>query len=205
MKHRLCLLLVFVSLVSHAKVVRVEVAERSSFAAGKAFGSAGAYERIKGRMFIETDPANEANARIADLQRAPRNARGKVESWTDFFLLKPVDATKGNGVLLYDVNNRGNMLALWTFNDGERTNDPKTEAHAGHGFLMKHGFSVLWCGWNGEVQADDTQRLLCGCPSRRTTARRSPAKRIWRSRARKKSSAVPSRGARGASARRFHR
>ena len=164
MMHRLCLLLVFVSLVIRAEVVRVEVTERSSFADGMSFGPAGAYERIKGRMHLETDPLHEANARVSDLKRAPRNAHGKVESWTDFFLLKPVDAKKGNGQLLYDVNNRGNMLALWTFNDGERTNDPKTEAHAGHGFLMKHGFSVLWCGWNGEVQADDTQRLLCGLP-----------------------------------------
>ncbi|MDZ4404410.1 alpha/beta hydrolase domain-containing protein [Prosthecobacter sp.] len=164
MMRHLCLILVFVSLVSRAEVVRVEIAGRSSFADGKSFGLAGAYERIKGRMFIETDPANKANIRISDLKRAPRNARGKVESWTDFFLLKPVDAKKGNGQLLYDVNNRGNMLALWTFNDGERTNDPRTEAHAGHGFLMKHGFSVLWCGWNGEVQADETQRLLCGLP-----------------------------------------
>ncbi|HBJ86229.1 MAG TPA: hypothetical protein DDZ88_20665 [Verrucomicrobiales bacterium] len=158
------LLATFLSASAHAEVMRIEITERSSFADGKVFGPAGAYERIKGRMFIETDPANEANARVSDLKRAPRNAHGKVESWTDFFLLKPIDAKKGNGQLLYDVNNRGNMLALWTFNDGERTNDPKTEAHAGHGFLMKHGFSVLWCGWNGEVQADDTQRLLCGLP-----------------------------------------
>ena len=147
-----------------AEVVRVEITDRSPFADGKVFGPAGAYERIKGRMFLETDPWNAANDRICDLQRAPRNAAGQVESWTDFFLLKPVEPEKGNGQLLYDVNNRGNMLALWTFNDGELTNDPKTEAHAGHGFLMRHGFSVLWCGWNGEVQADDTQRLLCGLP-----------------------------------------
>ncbi|MCB1278933.1 alpha/beta hydrolase domain-containing protein [Prosthecobacter sp.] len=147
-----------------AEVVRVEVTERSTFADGVSFGPAGAYERIRGRMYLETDPMHEANARISDLKRAPRNARGKVESWTDFFLLKPMDARKGNGQLLYDVHNRGNMLALWTFNDGERTNDPKSAVHAGNGFLMRHGFSVLWCGWNGEVQADDTQRLLCGLP-----------------------------------------
>ena len=134
------------STLAQAGVVRIEITERSTFADGRAFGPAGAYERLKGRMFFETDPANQANERISDLQRALRNARGRVDSWTDFFLLKPVDATQGNGVLLYDVNNRGNMLALWTFNDGERTNDPKTEVHAGHGFLMKHGFSVLWCG-----------------------------------------------------------
>jgi len=147
-----------------AEVVRVEITDRSPFAEGKVFGPAGAYERIKGRMFLETDPRNVANDRICDLQRAPQNAAGRVESWTDFFLLKPVEPEKGNGQLLYDVNNRGNMLALWTFNDGERANDPQTEAHAGHGFLMRHGFSILWCGWNGEVQADDTQRLLCGLP-----------------------------------------
>lgn len=147
-----------------AEVVRVEVSERSAFADGMSFGVAGAYERIRGRMYLETDPLSDANARISDLKLAPRNARGKVESWTDFFLLKPADARKGNGQLLYDVHNRGNMLALWTFNDGERTNDPRSAAHAGNGFLMRHGFSVLWCGWNGEVQQDDTQRLLCGLP-----------------------------------------
>ena len=150
--------------LAHAEVTRIEITACSPFAAGKVFGAAGAYERLEGRMYFETDPRNAANERISDLQRAPRNAGGRVESWADFFLLKPTDATKGNGVLLYDVNNRGNMLALWTFNDGERTNDPKSESHAGHGFLMKHGFSVLWCGWNGEVQADDTRRLLCGLP-----------------------------------------
>lgn len=159
-------ILVAVCLVANARaeVVRIEVTERAPFAEGKVFGPAGAYERIKGRMHLETDPKNAANARICDLQNAPRNANGKVESWTDFFLLKPVKPEQGNGQLLYDVNNRGNMLALWTFNDGERTNDPQTDAHAGHGFLMRQGFSVLWCGWNGEVQADDAQRLLCGLP-----------------------------------------
>lgn len=150
--------------VARAGVVRVEITGRAPFAQGRSFGAAGAYERITGRLHLETDPGHAANARISDLQRAPRNARGKVESWTDFFLLKPVEARKGNGVLLYDVNNRGNLLALWTFNGGERTNDPQSAAHAGNGFLMRQGYSLLWCGWNGEVQADDTRRLLCGLP-----------------------------------------
>lgn len=153
-----------IALPLHAAVVRVEIAERSAFAEGRSFGPAGPYERIRGRLHLETDPLHEANARICDLKLAPRNERGKVESWADFFLIKPAEPRKGNGLLLYDVNNRGNMLALWTFNDAERTNDPKSAAHAGHGFLMRHGFSVLWSGWNGEVQADETRRLLCGLP-----------------------------------------
>lgn len=156
--------------LAQAEVRRVEILERSLFAEGRQPWSkageadAGPYERLRGRLHLETDPLHPANARISDLKLAPRNARGMVESWTDFFLLKPVDAGKGNGTLLFEVNNRGNMLALWTFNDGERSNDPKTAAHAGQGFLMRHGFSLLCCGWNGEVQADDTQRLLCGLP-----------------------------------------
>lgn len=158
------LLVSLVCTSAQAGVTRVEITHRALFAEGRPFGAAGAYECIRGRLHLETDPQNPANERISDLRRAPRNASGLVDSRSDFFLLKPVDAAKGNGVLLYDVNNRGNMLALWTFNDGERTNDPKTEAHAGHGFLMKNGFSVLWCGWNGEVQADDTHRLLCSLP-----------------------------------------
>lgn len=38
------------------------------------------------------------------------------------------------------------MLAFGPFNDGDRTEDPRWEAHAGHGILMKPGFSVLWHG-----------------------------------------------------------
>lgn len=149
---------------SHGEVVRVEIRERAPFANGHSFGAAGPYEKIVGRMFIEVDPTDSANERICDLQLAPRNERGRVECWTDFFLLKPVDARRGNRRILYDVNNRGNMLALWTFNDAERTNAPETLAHAGNGFLLRHGYSVLSCGWNGEVTDDGTQRLLIGLP-----------------------------------------
>jgi hypothetical protein len=61
------------------------------------------------------------------------------------------------------VNNRGNKLALGTFN-GARSNDPTTLADAGNGFLMRHGYSILWCGWNGDVVEDGQQRLLVGLP-----------------------------------------
>jgi hypothetical protein len=44
---------------AHAGVTRIEISERSTFADGKVFGPSGAYERLKGRMFIETDPQNQ--------------------------------------------------------------------------------------------------------------------------------------------------
>ncbi len=145
-----------------AEVVRMEVAERGPFADGHSFGRSGPYEKIAGRLWFEVDPDDPANVAITDIQLAPRNERGKVEFWSDFFLLKPADPTRGNGRLLYDVNNRGNKLALGTFNEA-RGNDPTTLADAGNGFLMHQGYSVLWCGWSGEIVPDDN-RLVAGLP-----------------------------------------
>ncbi|HPM82662.1 MAG TPA: alpha/beta hydrolase domain-containing protein [Candidatus Anammoximicrobium sp.] len=145
-----------------AEVVRVEIRECGPFADGCVFGRSGPYERIVGRLHFEVNPAETLNAGITDLQRAPRNAAGRVEFWSDFFLLKPVDPARGNRRLLYDVNNRGNKLALWTFNEA-RGNNPSTAADAGNGFLMREGWSVLWCGWSGDVMPGD-DRLLAGFP-----------------------------------------
>lgn len=147
---------------ARAEVVRVQVDRREPFAGGQNFGTAGPYERVAGRMFLEVDPAHPANERVADLKLAPRNTRGKVEFWSDFFLLKPVDATRGNRRLFYDVNNRGNKLALGAFNH-RGGNDPSTVTDAGNGFLMRQGYSILWCGWNGDVRPGDN-RLLIGLP-----------------------------------------
>jgi hypothetical protein len=143
-------------------VVRVEVRQRSPFADGHAFGRSGPYEKTVGRLHLEVNPDDPANARITDLNLAPRNARGRVEFWSDFFLLAPADPRRGNRRLLYDVNNRGNKLALWTFNEA-RGNNPTTLADAGNAFLMLQGYSVLWCGWSGEVTPGD-DRLLAGLP-----------------------------------------
>ena len=102
-----------------AEVTRVQIEQRQTLAGGMRFGQVGAYESISGRLFFEVDPDDPINQRIVDLQFAPRNANGRVEFWADFFLMQPVDPNKGNGCLLYDVHNRGNKLALSTFNEGE--------------------------------------------------------------------------------------
>ena len=48
----------------------------------------GAYEKLRGRIYFEVDPANSANRIITDIEHAPRNARGRVEFSSDFFLIK---------------------------------------------------------------------------------------------------------------------
>jgi hypothetical protein len=134
-----------------AEVTRFEITARESFADGKAFGSVGPYERIVGRVYYELDPALPQNHNVIDLKLAPKNARGKVELFGDLFILAPLDLSKGNGAVLYDVNNRGNKLALGFFNYGGGGNDPKSAANAGDGFLLRHGFTIVWSGWDGEL------------------------------------------------------
>src|SRR4051812_48689679 len=148
MREMLFLLISIVCLgAAHAGVTRIEVMFIGPFAEGKAFGEVGAYTRIIGRFYGDLDPNLQANKGIVDLARAPRNARGKVEYSADFDILRPADAAKGNGTLLYDVNNRGRKLALGNFNDTVPSNTLDKAADAGDGFLMRQGFTVVWSGW----------------------------------------------------------
>lgn len=143
-----------------AGVVRFEVTRREPFANGESFGSTGPYERIIGRVHFAVDPSLRQNSNIVDLSLAPRNSRGQVEFWADLFILAPTDPAKGNGAMLYDVNNRGNKLALGMFN-AAGGNDPSTREHAGDGFLMRHGYTIVWSGWDGELlPGGDRLRLM---------------------------------------------
>ena len=143
------------------EVVKLEITERAAFAGGHRFGNVGPYERVKGWLTIEVDPTHALHRRITDIELARTNDRNRVEFRTEFFLLKPLDPRRGNGRILYDVNNRGNKLAVGAFNGpaGNR-NDPKTLADAGNGFLMRQGYSVLWCGWNGDVRPGGHRIML---------------------------------------------
>ena len=80
-----------------ARVERIEILSREPFAAGAEFGSAGAYEKLRGRAFFALDPNDTANQSIADLKLAPRNARGLVEFSADFLVLRPAATTRRNG------------------------------------------------------------------------------------------------------------
>jgi hypothetical protein len=137
-----------------ADVVRIEVQTRSDLAGGQAFGSAGAYEKLAGKIYFAVDPSLPANKIVTDLDKAPRNAAGKVEFSSDFYVIKPKQIEKGNGAVLYEVSNRGGKGMLGFFNHASGSLDPSTPAEMGDGFLMKQGFTLLWVGW----QFDPPQR-----------------------------------------------
>src|SRR5215467_15393553 len=79
----------------HAEVVRIEVKSRADLLAGKSFGSAGAYEKLSGRIYFAVDPRNSANGIIADIDNAPKTASGKVEFSSDFYIIKPKELKNG--------------------------------------------------------------------------------------------------------------
>jgi hypothetical protein len=141
-------------------VTKLDIQTRTTVLGGQAFGAAGAYEKIAGTIRFAVDPAHAANRGITDIALAPRNADGRVEFSGDFYLLKPVDARKGNGRLLLDVANRGRKVALGIFNSAVRVPDPVTAADFGNGFLMRHGYTVAWVGWQHDVPRRDGMMAL---------------------------------------------
>ncbi len=104
----LTLVLLLIPAAADAQVTKLEFLSREPVANGQAFGAAGAYEQIRGRIYGEVDPRDAHNRIIQDIELAPRNARGKVEYVASFSMMKPVDLAKSSGVLVYSVVNRGN-------------------------------------------------------------------------------------------------
>ena len=113
-----------------------------------------------GRFHAELDPADRRNAIITDIDKAPRNERGYVEYSADFYILKPVDMTKGNGLILYEFGNRGNKLLLSNYNDSARGNDPTAAGDAGNGFLMRRGYTLVWGGILADVKPGNDRLTL---------------------------------------------
>jgi hypothetical protein len=165
-----------------AEVARLRVERREIVLGGRAFGAAGAYEKVAGD--------------IVDLSLAPRNARGLVEFSADFYLLKLVDPARGNGRLFFEAGNRGTKRILAVYQNAVNADDPKTEAEFGNGALMRQGFTLLWMGWQWDVPAgrmrmdipiatDGPSRDGCAATSSRVPMpprHRSPTVATWRTR-----------------------
>src|SRR4029078_11081280 len=62
---------------------------------GYSWPGVGQYEKLVGRAFGEVNPTDPKNAVIVDIGLAPRNRRGNVEHSFDFYILKPIDLSKG--------------------------------------------------------------------------------------------------------------
>ncbi|HML10136.1 MAG TPA: alpha/beta hydrolase domain-containing protein [Stellaceae bacterium] len=134
-------------------ITDIEITQVTDFADRHVFSAAvGSYERIQGIAKGVLDPAAPCNAGIVDLDKAPRNAQGLVEYATDFDILRPANPTRGSGILVYDVPNRGSKRIFTLLDDvlpGQPgSNDPRSKEDAGLGFLLGRGYSIVWSGWD---------------------------------------------------------
>src|SRR6202167_1199505 len=139
----------------HARVLRVEVASRTSVLDGKVFGDAGAYERITGRVYFSLPVANVHNLRIVDLGNAVNLKDGEVEFSADFVAVRPKDAHKGNGSMLLEVPNRGNARILSLADGG----DQDLSQDAGDAWLLRNGFTVVSLGWQWDAAGPGALRF----------------------------------------------
>jgi hypothetical protein len=147
-----CLLLV-PSLIS-AEVTRVTIASRGGVAGGRDFGSVGPYEQIVGRVHFSIDPAHEPNRVIVDLDKAPRNAAGRVELSADLVVFKPRDPGRGNSVALVDIVNRGRRTVIDGFNR-PGASGTQSDPESGDGFLLRQGYTLVWIGWEFDLPQRD--------------------------------------------------
>ena len=132
-------------------LTRFVIQKKELFANGHEFPVTGAYEKLVGNIYGEVDPSHRLNRVIANLTKAPRNKHKQVEYSSNFCILKPFDLARGNGKIFFDAPNRGSKRILGFLNDAPQANDPTTLDHAGNGFLMRQGYTIVWCGWQGDL------------------------------------------------------
>ena len=132
-------------------VVKLDITQREPFANGESFDPAGPYEYLRGTAHFAVDPLHPRNAAITDLELAPREADGTVAFSAQFAMLQPADPERGNRRMFFDVMNRGRKTVLPRFNDAPDIVDHSLPPKPGNGFLMRRGYTVVWCGWQADV------------------------------------------------------
>jgi hypothetical protein len=142
----------------NARITTVQITTHESPTfGGYSWPGVGQYEKIAGKAYGEVNPNDPKNSVIVDLALAPRNARGNVEYSFDFYILKPVDLSKGAHKVMYEPPNRGGKtwatLGRVTLdsptsngNDpGSAMTNPTVLAKT---FFMPRGYTMVWSGWD---------------------------------------------------------
>ncbi|HEY7306431.1 MAG TPA: alpha/beta hydrolase domain-containing protein [Bryobacteraceae bacterium] len=139
------------SLPGGAAVTRIEVTQRYPVASGMSFDAAGPYECVTGKVHFAVEPQRSPNGIVADISLAPRNSVGLVQFSADFYVLRPRDLSKGNGTALVEISNRGGKGLPYEFDFAKTPLEGRSAETLGDGFLLRHGFTLAWIGWEFDV------------------------------------------------------
>ena len=146
------------SLPANARTTQIHVQTRHLAFGGFSFPGVGQYEVITGYAQGEIDPNDPKNAVITDIRLAPTNADGHVEYTHNFYILKPLDLSKGAHRVMYEPPNRGGKT-FQTLNRSPGGNDPGntiTDPVAlANSFLWPRGYTMVFSGWENDL-ADPT-------------------------------------------------
>lgn len=129
-----------------AAVNRVEISSDRLYAGGTSFGAVGQYREISGTLYFTVDPNNTHNQIIVGLEQAPVNSQGLVEFSSDFYILTPANPDRANPLAIIDIPNRGNLII-------QRFNQAEPGRPDGDGFLMNQGYSLIWTGWEDDINS----------------------------------------------------
>lgn len=134
--------------------MRVEVTSQTTVLNGRAFGNAGAYERLAGRVSFSVPVANPHNLRIVDLPNAVNLKNGLVDFSADFVAVRPMDVRRGNGSMILEVPNRGQAGIIGLVDSGD-----SNLTDAGDAWLLRNGFTVVTLGWQWDTAGENSLRL----------------------------------------------
>ncbi|QJR12199.1 hypothetical protein DSM104443_03284 [Usitatibacter rugosus] len=132
---------------AQARITKIEITSRGPAFGGAEFPGVGAYEKLVGVASGEVSPVSASNNMIIDIGLAPRNARGNVEYKFDFYILKPLDLSKGNHRVMYEPPNRGGKQ-FGGFNRTTGGNDPSATSNPLGQFLAPRGYTMVFSGWD---------------------------------------------------------
>ena len=104
------------------------------------------YEQCTGTAVLALEPGSEANQVIVDLDRAARDHDGLVRFETDVVLLR----APHHSDLLHVVANRG-MVTTLPYGVGLPMAEASGSIDPGDEWVLTRGLSVLWVGWQWDV------------------------------------------------------
>ena len=139
-----------------ARITKLNITATTLAFGGYSYPGVGQYQRVYGTATGELNPNDPHNSGIIDLALAPRLANGNVEYTTTFYLLKPVDLSKGNHKVHYEPPNRGGkthsgLNRAGGGNDPASLTDPAELATA---FLWSQGYTSIFGGWDASAGTD---------------------------------------------------